>query len=425
MNTRRLKLAAIGCGSRTFIYFELAAKQPELYEIVAAADHTPARRAKARALSQNPNFQEFYDDRAILAESKLADVMIIATQDAHHFAHASAALRKGYDLLLEKPISTNLIDVLALEQLARELGRRVLVCHVLRYTPFYRSVKAVVASGVLGDIVSFEATEGVEPWHQGHSFVRGHWAVVEKATPMIIAKSCHDLDIFSWLVGSPCLALSSFGSIMHFNAAHAPAGAPARCTDGCPLSGQCLYDAHRYLTDKKPWLEIIYDHAKTATDAKIIDWLRMSPWGRCVYHCDNTAVDHQTVAMNFASGVTGSFTMTAFSEGRDLALFGTKGRLLAGERVKRTAGCDLVVEDFRTGKLERITVDHEIDGWHGGGDAGLVRMLHAEMSKSNAAEMESSLERSVESHLMGFAAEEARLTGTTVVLADFRQRHGD
>lgn len=420
----RLKIAAIGCGSRTFIYFELAAKQPDLYEITAAADRTPARRAKARALSQNPNFQEFHDDAAILAAPKLADLMIIATQDAFHFEHGSAALRKGYDLLLEKPISTNLRDVLALEKLARELGRKVLVCHVLRYTPFYRRVKEIVRSGALGEIVSFEATEGVEPWHQTHSFVRGHWAVTEKATPMIIAKSCHDLDIFSWLVDSPCVSLGSFGGIQYFNASHAPAGAPARCTDGCPVNGRCAYDAHRYLTDKKNWLEIIFDRAKTATDDEIKDWLRTSRWGRCVYHCDNTAVDHQTVNLNFASGATGVFTMTAFSEGRDLTIFGSKGRLLAGERMKRTAGCDIVVEVFGAKELERITIDYDKDGWHGGGDAGLVRSLHSEMNKATSADMESSLERSVESHLMGFAAEESRVSGATVDLADFRRRHG-
>ena len=423
MNPKRLRLAAIGCGSRTFIYFELAAKQPELYEIVAAADHNPARREKARQLSRNPAFREFQDDVAILAEPKLADLMIIATQDAFHFAHASAALRKGYDLLLEKPIATNLRDVLALEKLARDLGRRVLVCHVLRYTPFYRKVKKIIASGVLGEVVAFEATEGVEPWHQGHSFVRGHWGVTEKATPMIIAKSCHDMDILSWIVDSPCVALGSFGGIKHFNATQAPAGAPARCTDGCPVGDTCLYNAQRYLTDRKNWLEIIFDRAKTATDAEIVEWLRTSPWGRCVYRCDNTAVDHQTVNMNFASGVTGSFTMTAFSAGRDLAIFGTKGRLLSGERVKQTAGCDIVVEVFATGKQERIVIEHELDGWHGGGDAGLIRTLHAEMSKPSAAEMESSLERSVESHLMGFAAEEARRAGRTIDLAEFRRTH--
>ena len=424
MNSNRLRLAAIGCGSRTFIYFELAAKQPELYEIVAAADHTPARRAKARALSQNPEFREFNDDVAILAEPKLADVMIIATQDAFHFGHASAALLKGYDLLLEKPISTNLRDVLALEKLARDLGRRVLVCHVLRYTPFYRKVKEVIASGVLGEIVSLEATEGVEPWHQEHSFVRGHWSVMEKSTPMIIAKSCHDMDILSWLVGSPCTALGSFGGIQHFRSEKAPAGAPARCTDGCPVGDICLYNSLRYVSEKKPWLEIIYDRAKTATDTEIVDWLRVSPWGRCVYRCDNTAVDHQTVNLNFSNGTTGTFTMTAFSEGRDLALFGTKGRMLAGERVKRTAGCDLVVEIFSTGKQERITIDYDKDGWHGGGDAGLVRMLHAEMNKPRPEDMESSLQKSVESHVMGFAAEESRRTGRTMDLAEFRRAHG-
>ena len=424
MKPRRLKLAAIGCGSRTYTYFRLAATQPELYEVVAAADRTPARRARARRASENPEFQEFSDDVAILAVPKLADVMIIGTQDAYHFEHASAALRKGYDLLLEKPISTNLRDVLALEKLAAELGRRVLVCHVLRYTPFYRRVKEIVASGMLGEIVSFEASEGVEPWHQTHSYVRGHWAVVEKSTPMIIAKSCHDLDIFSWLVDSPCLSVGSFGGIMHFNSAHAPAGAPARCTDGCPVAESCNYNAHRYLTDQKPWLGAIYDYAKTATDEEITDWLRTSPWGRCVYRCDNTAVDHQTVNMSFASGATGVFTMTAFSAGRDLAIFGTKGRLLSGERMLRTAGYDIVVEEFHTGQLKGVTLDAEQEGGHGGGDAGLVQALHTEMNRPRAEDMESSLQRSVESHLMGFAAEEARVSGRLIELAEFRWRHG-
>ena len=158
----------------------------------------------------------------------------------------------------------------------------------------------------------------------------------------------------------------------------------------------CLYNAHRYLGDRKNWLEIIYDRAKTATDAEIVGWLKTSPWGRCVYHCDNTAVDHQTVNMSFANGATGTFTMTAFSEGRDLAIFGTKARLLAGERVKRTAGCDIVIDDHATHTLQRIPIDHEKDGWHGGGDAGLVRSLHAEFSKARAEDMESSLQRSVE-----------------------------
>ncbi|MDB6168775.1 MAG: oxidoreductase n-terminal [Verrucomicrobia bacterium] len=422
MKPQPLKLAAIGCGSRTFIYFELAAKQPELYAIVAAADHNAARRTKARELSRNPDFREFVDDAALLAEPKLADVMIIATQDAFHFAHASAALRKGYDLLLEKPISTSLADVLALDRLATGLGRRVLVCHVLRYTPFYRRVKEIVAGGRLGELVSFEATEGVEAWHQGHSFVRGHWAVAEKATPMIIAKSCHDTDILSWLVDSPCISLNSFGGIMHFRPERAPPGAPARCTDGCPVGDTCLYNALRYLGDRRNWLGLIYDRAGTASDAEIVDWLKVSPWGRCVYRCDNTAVDHQTVNMTFASGATGTFTMTAFSEGRDLAIFGTKARLLAGERVKRLAGCDIVIEDHTTHALERITIDFDQDGGHGGGDAGLVRMLYSEMSKPQAADMESSLQKSVESHLIGFAAEESRVTGRTVHLAEIRAR---
>ena len=412
-----LTLAVLGGGNRAQLFFSLAAANPGAYRLVAGADRHAERRTRLRALAGGSGFQEFATAEALLAAPKLADVLIVGTQDAAHFAHALAGLQAGYDLLLEKPIATTPREVITLARTARELGRRVLVCHVLRYTGFYRRVQELLAQGAIGDLVSFEATQGLDPWHHAHSYVRGHWGVAENSTPLTVANSCHDLDILSWLVEAPCTTVASFGGLQHFNAAHAPAGAPARCTDGCPAASTCSYDARRYPTDRKNWLGTVFDGAATATDAEITAWLSTSKWGRCVYRCYNTTVDHQTVALQFANGVTGSFTVTAFSQGRDLALFGSRGRLLAGRRTQLTAGCDILVESFDSGHVERITLPT-------GGDAdeALMRAMPDELRKPNPAEMLTSLERSVESHLMGFAAEESRRTGRAINLVDYGSR---
>lgn len=420
---RRLSLAAIGCGGRTHAYLSLAAQSPAQYEITAAADPIPGRLERIRALSNNPRFRAFKDDIEILRADRLADIMIIGTQDADHYGPCKRAMEKGYDILLEKPIATRPEEVLELAAIADRLGRRIMVCHVLRYSPLYRKVKEVLDSGAVGDIVTVNAIEAPGPWHQAHSYVRGHWAVTERSSPMIVAKSCHDMDMLTWIVGSRCESLSSYGSLGVFTAANAPAGAPARCTDGCPVAASCDYNALLYATRERAWLPGIYDEAPGASEAQITDWLKTSPWGRCVYRCDNTAVDHQVASMKFANGVTATFTMTAFDAGRCIEIYGTKGFLI-GRSERQTEGADLLLIEHHTYKRTRWNIAHESGGYagHGGADPALVNALYTEMTRPEPRAMASSIQRSVESHMMGFAAEESRLSGQAVVLADYVNR---
>jgi predicted dehydrogenase len=420
---KKLRIAGIGCGGRTRTYFDLAAALPERYEVVAGADPISERVEDSRRLSRNPEFRGFKSDVEMLAEPKLADIMIIGTQDAHHAGPCIAAMVKGYDILLEKPIAQQMSEVVTIERRARELGRRVLVCHVLRYAPFYTRIREIIDSGALGDIVTLNAVEGVEPWHQAHSYVRGHWGVSEKSTPMIIAKSCHDMDVLSWLVGRHCEAVSSFGQLSHFTAEHAPAGAPARCTDGCPASTMCMFNAMHYAGKHRFWMTFVHPNPDTSklTPQDIVEWLKTCPWGRCVYRCDNTAVDHQVVNMAFEGGITATFTMTAFAHGRELEICGTKARLVGGHWHEGHRGHDIVVTEHGTGNETRYKVSQEIGGYagHGGGDPGLMLALHDEMLRAKPEDMRSSIHRSIESHAMGFAAEQSRRTGQTVRLKDF------
>ncbi len=400
----------------------IASKMPDKYENVAVADPVHARREAVRNLSGNLDLLLYHDDEEILSQPKLADIMIIGTQDNYHYEHCFRAMGAGYDILLEKPIASTMVEVQSLADTAKRLGRRVLVCHVLRYTPFYKKVKEIIESGALGEIVSVSAREGVGAWHQAHSYVRGHWAVTEKCSPMIIAKSCHDLDLLYWLIGRSCKSVSSYGGLNHFTESNKPDGSPLRCTDGCPLGLDCMYNALHYTDRNRELLHLAMDGGATASADEINAWLKHSPWGRCVYSCDNTAVDHQVVAMKFDGNVTATFTMTAFDEGRSIEIFGTKARLFGGVVYKEICDDDIVVVDHASEKQIRHQIKFDNQGYvgHGGGDAGLMQALHEEMKCSDPEQMRSSIHASVMSHAMGFAAEKARLTGTVVDLEDFK-----
>jgi predicted dehydrogenase len=423
---RRLALAFIGCGSRGWTYAQLTSRRPDRFALVAGADPHADRVDRMRRLSGRADFRAFASADDLLGAGKLADVVVIATQDNDHFGPCRRALEQGYHVLLEKPIATRVEQVLEIERLAQAAGRRVMVCFVLRFAAFYRKVRQLIAAGELGELVSVQANEGVMPWHQAHSFVRGHWSVVKQSSPMILSKCCHDTDIIHWLVGRPCRRVASFGSLEFFRPERAPAGAPNRCTDGCPVGATCPYNALRYTTDQRfPWLPMVYDRAHEATPDEIVAWLRASPWGRCVYRCANDAVDRQVLAMEYAGGVTGTFTMTAFENGRHLEIYGTRGVLKGGETYRKHFGAHLVLFPHE-GEPVRYTVQAEDGGYelHGGGDAGLVNALYAEMTQPTDATLEASIHSTVHSHLIAFAAEEARITGRIVSLEEFQAATG-
>ena len=421
--SKPLKLACIGCGARAQTYTELASRLPDRFEIVAGADPVRERVDKIRKLSHNPSFEGFASAQEFLARGKIADVLIIATQDSYHYESCRPALELGYDILLEKPIATQVDQVLEIERLALNLGRRVMVCFVLRFAAFYRKVKEIIDSGTLGELVSIQANEGVMPWHQAHSFVRGHWAVKAKSSPMILSKCCHDVDVLHWLAGQRCQRISSFGSLGVFRRERAPAGVPDRCTDGCPVADACPYNALRYTGDMRfPWLSMVYDRAKEATPEEITAWLRTSPWGRCVYRCDNDVVDRQVLALDFEGGLTSTFTMTAFATGRHIEVCGTRGVLRGGESYRQYLGTHLLLTPHE-GEPVRFTVQAEDGGYelHGGGDAGLVNALYDEMTKPPNEPLCAGIASTVHSHIIAFAAEESRLTGQTINVADYQR----
>lgn len=418
-----LTLAVAGCGSRARTYCRIATSFADRYQVVAGADPVPERLESMRGISENPDFLAYDSADELLAQEKLADVLIIGTQDNYHFEPAKKALEKGYHILLEKPAAQTLEETKELARLAEKYDRKILLCFVLRYTPFYSKVHEIVKSGRLGEIISMHAVEGVDAWHQAHSFVRGHWGKSEESTPMIIAKCSHDTDYISWLMESRCQSVSSYGRLSYFTKANQPEGATPRCTGGCPHAapqgGKCMYDTHLYLDKHSRWLDMVYPHPTERTDEEVLAWLEKSRWGRCAWQCDNDVVDHQVVNMDFENGATASLTMTAFDYGRTLEIYGTKATLRGGDAHKSVSEADISIRDHDGGEIEKITLDPlGEDGYqgHGGGDYGLVDSMDAVFR--GEGDESSLISHSVEGHLIGFAAEQSRLADGVPVRLD-------
>lgn len=420
--------AICGCGSRGLeAYAAYQNIHPEKMKIVAGADCRPGRLALLREWYGVPEELCFDSDEALLAQPKLADVMLIATQDRQHVPAALRALEKGYHILLEKPISPDLKECLMLQEKARATGRTVVVCHVLRYTPFYAAIKSILDRGDLGKLETVDAVEHVAYWHQAHSFVRGNWRRSGETSPMILAKSCHDMDILRWLAGARCLKVQSFGSLEHFRQENAPEGAGERCLVDCGCKDTCIYDAEKiYITGrhcgirngKNGWPNNVVTGGPPDEDS-LREALRTGPYGRCVYRCDNDVVDHQTVNLAFENQVFATFTMTAFTETcrRSIKLTGTRGEL-EGDMESNT----LRLRRFGLPE-EIIDLKSEKSGFagHGGGDAGLAEQF-CELIASGGGDALTGIDASVESHVMALAAEASRLRdGAAVDLAEFMQ----
>jgi len=415
---KKITAVVVGFGGRGAIYAKYAMEHPDELEIVGVADPNPVRRETAKQRHKLPDERLYTTWEDLAAQPRMADFAIIGTQDNMHHAPALALIDKGYHLLLEKPMAPTPQECKEITEAAERKGVKVVVCHVLRFTPFWRAVKNTILSGKLGKIQSVIGTENVGHIHQSHSFVRGDWRNTAESTCMIMAKCCHDMDIYQWLLDQKCVKVQSFGSLSHFRKENQPKGAPDRCTDGCPVAATCHYNATKLYLDDKENLWFRRTAAQTIdmpTDEQVLEAIKTGPYGRCVYCCDNDVVDHQVVNLEYEDGCTMSFTMNAFNEGgRSVHLYGTEGELVSSRDQKT-----LHLFSFATQKWEEISVleaGNDITSGHGGGDTGIMvdtlSLLRGETPSYSICEVRTSYEN----HITGFAAEESRLTGKVIFL---------
>jgi predicted dehydrogenase len=408
-----IKAALIGAGGRgKNVYANYALNYPNDIKFIAVAEPNEHKRNEFARLHNVSEEMLFNSWEQLLEKPKFCDAVFICTQDRMHYEPAIKAIEKGYKLLLEKPMSNNLEECIKIVEASKNLDTSITVAHVLRYTPFFKKLKKIIHSGVIGEVVNINLNENVGYYHYAHSYVRGNWSNSETSSPMILAKSCHDMDILVWLVGKKPLKISSFGSLKYFNEKHASEGSGERCLN-CAVEHECPYSALKtYLTDSNDWpVNVI------TTDLSMegrIKALKEGPYGKCVFRSKNNVVDHQVVNIQFEDEVTAGFTMSGFTNEitRKITIMGTLGEV-AGDLDKN----DIIVKLFSVGEEQHIKLNNIVGG-HSGGDAGLMKYYTRHL-KDKVVEGLTSAEVSLLSHIMAFAAEQSRLTGETIDLYEF------
>lgn len=425
-----LSAIIVGAGHRAMLYASYAEQHPDELAIVGVVDPSPLRRAEAARRFGLTPAQCHESVEALVARPRQADFAINGTMDRLHVPTSLPLLAAGYDILLEKPFATSEAELRELVRTARQHRRRISICHVLRYTPFYAAIRQEVQRGTIGDLLNVQAVEHVSYHHQAVGFVRGKWNRRDASgSTMLMAKSCHDLDLMAWMKsGVAPVRVASFGGNFQFRPDRAPPGAGTRCLVDCPVESDCLYSARKqYLDHPDRWAFYVWDrleHLPNPTAADRETLLRGdNPYGRCVWKCDNDVVDHQSVVVEFADGATATLNMIggAAKPSRSLHLVGTRGEIQGCFEDSRFV---IRRPDPRPGhEYAEETVDLRLNadmtgahGGHGGGDLRLVadflRVLRGEAPSISSTPIEDS----VNGHLMGFAADRAMETGTMVNL---------
>ncbi len=449
---RPVRIAILGAGGRGHdAYGEWILEHPERATIAAVADISAHRRDALGDRAALPAQARFDSWKALLdrADQLELDAVIVALPDTEHVEPALRATELGLPTLLEKPVAVSIEALRRLTEAADGPGRLITVGHVLRHTPFWRTVADLVASGAIGALTSINLEENIGFWHFAHSYVRGNWRRSDLASPVVLSKTCHDLDLIRWLAGEAPDRISSMGHLSLFRAENAPAGAPKYCLDGCPVKDECAFYAPRYyveaLADRSGWPVAML--GPDLSPEGRLDALHDGPYGRCVFHNDNDVPDHQQTVLSFPSGLTATLSMSALtgentrtvhltgsrgevhghlSSGRlEVDLFGPQATLaplssavVTGSATRWPLGHRVVELQVQT--TERAEGDHR---GHNGGDAGLMVAFLGEITAASpGAAQGTGLASALDSHWMAFAAEESRLQGRTVEWESYLRR---
>ncbi len=413
------KIILIGAGQRGMAYTNYAVDHPDEFKVVGVADPNPVRRnfIKDKHGVPEENCYNYWQD--IFKREKFADLAMICTQDRDHVNSALAAIEAGYDLLLEKPMAVTAEDCLKIQKAAEAKGVNVIVCFVLRYTPFYMALKKLILDGKIGQVMNIDHIEGVGNIHYSHSYTRGNWRSEEESSCMLLAKSSHDIDILAWLIGAKCTKVSSFGSLIHFTHENRPEGAPDRCIDGCPHADTCYYNSVKLYYDDKnnAWFRsVAANTSENPSDELVEKALRETDYGRCVYDCPNDVVDHQTVNLLYENGVTATFTMSAFNEGgRVTKIMGTKGELTGNMNEEFITYYDFATRETTKIRYADMLAASDITGGHGGGDTGMMKEIAEYMNGEYKGFSITPICDSATNHITTFAADYSRVHGGETV----------
>lgn len=150
-----LRVALIGYGHGGAVFHApLISTTPGL-ELAAIVTGSPARRAQAHSAYPRAAILDSAD--AIWQAPTQYDLVVVATPNRTHAPLGLAALRAGLPVVIDKPMAVTVAEGLELIAASAEAGKLLTVFHNARWSSTFLSVQRILASGLLGPVVRFEA----------------------------------------------------------------------------------------------------------------------------------------------------------------------------------------------------------------------------------------------------------------------------
>lgn len=304
----------------------------------------------------------------MIAETR-PDVVIVASPDHTHARYAIAALRHGIDVITEKPMAITGAQAQAMLAAERASEASIRVAHNLRYTARNRQMKRLLLDGRIGRVTSVDLLWSVDTYH-GSSYFRRWNRQRALSGGLSVHKSCHHLDLVSWLLDDVPVEVFAYGALNYYGP-HSPHN-PGRTLPPEEQRHQCPY--------RQRWEHYVEDD-----DAAALPYPVQYPPDSTPYIYDDAIdiEDTYTAVLRYRDGATLSYAVS-FSgpwEGYRLGINGTHGRIEAAEVVFRDAGrptpeSATVVLYPMFGMPVRYPVP-PARGTHGGADPLLRRDLFA------------------------------------------------
>ncbi len=422
---KQIKVAIFGLGNRGLFYGGLEILRPKKMKVVQVVDFNKTALEYAKNLYHLNDEDCFSSFEEWLKAPKKADAVINCTMDQYHIETTMPLFKMGYDVLLEKPISNSKDELITLMNESKKYGKTLMVCHVLRYTPFYSRIKKILDSKVLGELVNIQMAEHVYIPHMMSSYIRGKWrSEAECGFPMIMAKCCHDTDLICWFNSSAKPKfVSSFGERSVFVPQNKPKDATDRCLT-CPHMKTCKYSCYWYLINKQQD-SIVFNNAVegkhwdeiTVEDKKKV-FMESPSLGKCAFDGPQDIVDHQSMIVNFDNGVTASLNMIGGTSYpcRTIHIICTEGEIFGTLEYNR-----FTVRKYKKEEFSRDTKTiylNNVGIGHSGGDYRLVEDFIDYLRTGKMSISQTSIDTSIDGHLVGIAADLSDKNECTVAITE-------
>ena len=202
-----MKYAIIGCGRISVNHIQAAINNN--LEIVALCDILEEKIKEKKEMFPLVKDVKEYTNYIEMLETENPTLVAIATESGEHAKIAIECIKRGVNVIIEKPIALSLKDAQTIIDLSKEYNVKVAACHQNRFNKAIQKIRGAVESNKFGRI--FHGTAHIR-WNRGLSYYeqapwRGTW---EQDGGALMNQCIHNIDLLRWMMGKEIVEVTAY-----------------------------------------------------------------------------------------------------------------------------------------------------------------------------------------------------------------------